>query len=115
MLYSKSSCIVCGGPFLTLSYPWDVMQVLGAHLDRVGSKPFAVYTIRVKDTEDRTWRIQRRYCMVQVLIEFIVQFQKLQCFYVNNYEVQSVDSGQKYDGLSCVSALKLTSKSKRIT
>lgn len=45
----------------THSYPWDHAQVLGAHFDRVGSKPFAVYTIRVKDTENRTWRIQRRY------------------------------------------------------
>jgi len=43
------------------SCPWDIAQVLGAHFDRVGSKPFAVYTIRVKDTENRTWRIQRRY------------------------------------------------------
>jgi hypothetical protein len=48
-----------------LLHSWDIVQVIGAHFERHGSKPFAVYTIQVRDTEDRTWRIQRRYSWAQ--------------------------------------------------
>lgn len=53
-------------------YPSDIAQVMGAHFERLGSKPFAVYTIRVQDTEERTWRIQRRYRgLIVSLVEII--------------------------------------------
>ena len=37
-----------------------VGQVMGAHFEKNGSKPFAVYTIKVTDADNRSWRVQRR-------------------------------------------------------
>lgn len=36
-------------------------RVLVAHFEKIGSRTFAVYIIQVKDTENRTWQIQRRF------------------------------------------------------
>ncbi len=36
------------------------LQVMGAHFEKAGSKTFAVYTIRVGDSDNRTWQVQRR-------------------------------------------------------
>lgn len=35
--------------------------VLGAHFERVGSKSFAVYSIAVTNSENKTWFVDRRY------------------------------------------------------
>ncbi|CAM6023362.1 unnamed protein product [Sphagnum balticum] len=37
------------------------LQVMGAHFTKAGSKTFAVYTIRVGDSDNRTWQVQRRF------------------------------------------------------
>ncbi|CAM6072937.1 unnamed protein product [Sphagnum tenellum] len=37
------------------------LQVMGAHFEKAGSKTFAVYTIRVGDSDNRTWQVQRRF------------------------------------------------------
>lgn len=36
-------------------------RVLGVHFERVGSKSFAVYSIAVSDSENKTWSVDRRY------------------------------------------------------
>lgn len=39
----------------------SIWQVIGAHFEKVGSKAFAVYSIRVKDADNLRWTVQRRY------------------------------------------------------
>ncbi|KAJ6707771.1 SORTING NEXIN-16 [Salix viminalis] len=36
-------------------------RVIGAYFEKLGSKSFAVYSIAVTDTENRTWFVKRRY------------------------------------------------------
>ncbi|KAJ8763565.1 hypothetical protein K2173_002448 [Erythroxylum novogranatense] len=36
-------------------------RVLGAYFEKLGSKSFAVYSVAVKDAENRTWFVKRRY------------------------------------------------------
>lgn len=45
---------------------WGIVQVLVAHFEKIGSRTFAVYIIQVKDTENRTWQIQRRYGLAAI-------------------------------------------------
>lgn len=39
------------------------LQVTGAYFEKMGSKSFAVYSIAVKDAENRAWVVKRRYCL----------------------------------------------------
>lgn len=36
------------------------LQVLGAYFEKLSSKSFAVYSIAVTDTENKTWFVKRR-------------------------------------------------------
>ncbi|XP_038992404.1 uncharacterized protein LOC120115869 isoform X2 [Hibiscus syriacus] len=36
-------------------------RVIGAYFEKLGSKPFAVYSIAVTDVENKTWFVKRRY------------------------------------------------------
>ncbi|KAL5984845.1 hypothetical protein ACLOJK_038681 [Asimina triloba] len=36
-------------------------RVVGAYFEKIGSKSFAVYSIAVRDAEDKTWFVKRRY------------------------------------------------------
>ncbi|CAM6069457.1 unnamed protein product, partial [Sphagnum tenellum] len=36
-------------------------KVMGAHFEKDGSKTFTVYAIRVGDSDNRTWQVQRRF------------------------------------------------------
>ncbi|KAL6284194.1 hypothetical protein ACE6H2_015123 [Prunus campanulata] len=36
-------------------------RVMGAYFEKLGSKSFAVYSIAVTDSENRTWFVKRRY------------------------------------------------------
>lgn len=44
------------------------MQVMGAYFEKVGSKSFAVYSIAVRDAENRTWFVKRRFFLPHVMI-----------------------------------------------
>lgn len=66
-------------------YYQTFMQVLGAYFEKTGSKSFAVYSIAVTDTDNKTWFVKRRYVSV---LDFHLLFHCLQiAFYAVNFPI----------------------------
>uniref|UniRef100_A0A6N2MBQ2 PX domain-containing protein n=1 Tax=Salix viminalis TaxID=40686 RepID=A0A6N2MBQ2_SALVM len=55
----KVSDIILRGEGLTVQA--EVSGVIGAYFEKLGSNSFAVYSIAVTDSENRTWFVKRRY------------------------------------------------------
>ena len=53
--------------FYVLTFiPWcdNVLQVIGAYFEKLGSKSFAVYSIAVTDAENKTRFVKRRHAVI---------------------------------------------------
>ena len=49
------------GTRLLLFLSTQILQVVGAYFEKIGSTCFAVYSIAVTDAQNKTWFVKRRF------------------------------------------------------